>query len=133
MAPPSFLISEGVFTQLDVFVSKFPSFCNSRYCSSVRSSMPMAIWKDAGSGSVFCELARSFFAAFTDRQIKYYIERSAASEKCKFYYRIAPVFDTDFILCTSERNPLKLEWIALFISHCISILGRPSSIFLIRL
>ena len=42
MAPPSFLISEGVFSQLDVFVSNLPSFCNSRYCSSVKSSMPMA-------------------------------------------------------------------------------------------
>src|SRR6266853_914792 len=41
-APPSFLISEGVFTQLEVFVSKFPSFCNSRYCSSVKRSMPLA-------------------------------------------------------------------------------------------
>lgn len=39
-----------------------------------------SVWKDAGSGAAFCELARSFFAAFTDRQIKYYIERSAASE-----------------------------------------------------
>ena len=39
-----------------------------------------SVWKNAGSGAAFCELARSFFAAFTDRQIKYYIERSAASE-----------------------------------------------------
>src|SRR5579859_637553 len=41
-APPSFLTAGGVFTQLEVFVSKFPSFCSSRYCSSVRSSTPMA-------------------------------------------------------------------------------------------
>ena len=39
-----------------------------------------SIWRGAGSGAAFCELARSFFAAFTDRQIKYYIERSPASE-----------------------------------------------------
>jgi len=39
-----------------------------------------SVWKNVGSGAAFCELARSFFAAFTDRQIKYYIERSAASE-----------------------------------------------------
>jgi hypothetical protein len=32
-----------------------------------------------GNGAAFCELARSFFAAFTDRQIKYYVERVAAS------------------------------------------------------
>ncbi len=38
------------------------------------------VWRNVGSGAAFCELARSFFAAFTDRQIKYYIERSAASE-----------------------------------------------------
>jgi len=35
--------------------------------------------QSAGSGSAFCEMARSFFAAFTDRQIKYYVERIAAS------------------------------------------------------
>ena len=35
--------------------------------------------KSAGSGAAFCEMARSFFAAFTDKQIKYYVERAAAS------------------------------------------------------
>ena len=38
-----------------------------------------SVWKEVGSGAAFCELARSFFSAFTDRSIKYYIERSAAS------------------------------------------------------
>lgn len=33
----------------------------------------------AGTGAAFCELARSFFSAFIDRQIKYYVEREAAS------------------------------------------------------
>ena len=47
---------------------------------SLFSSQSDSVWKDAGSGAAFCELARLFFAAFTDRQIKYYIERSAASE-----------------------------------------------------
>ena len=37
------------------------------------------IWKSAGSGTAFCEMARSFFASFTERQLKYYIERAAAS------------------------------------------------------
>jgi hypothetical protein len=37
------------------------------------------VWQSAGTGAAFCELARSFFAAFTDRQIKYYVERVAAS------------------------------------------------------
>ena len=32
----------GSFYQLDDFVSKLPSFCSSRYSSSVKSSMPMA-------------------------------------------------------------------------------------------
>lgn len=36
-------------------------------------------WKDAGTGAAFCQLSRAFFAAFTDRQIKYYVERVAAS------------------------------------------------------
>ena len=35
--------------------------------------------RSAGNGAAFCELARSFFATFTDKHIKYYIERVAAS------------------------------------------------------
>jgi len=35
--------------------------------------------RSIGNGAAFCELARSFFAAFTDKQIKYYVERVAAS------------------------------------------------------
>ena len=34
-APPRFLMSAGVLTQLEVFRSNSPSFCSSRYCSSV--------------------------------------------------------------------------------------------------
>lgn len=41
------------------------------------SSQP--VWETVGTGSAFCEMARSFFASFTERQIKYYIEREAAS------------------------------------------------------
>lgn len=32
-----------------------------------------------GSGREFCELARYFFAAFTEKQIRYYIDRTASS------------------------------------------------------
>ncbi len=32
-----------------------------------------------GSGREFCELARYFFAAFTEKQIRYYIDRVASS------------------------------------------------------
>lgn len=38
-----------------------------------------SVWGNVGTGAAFCELARSFMAAFTDRQLKYFIERSAAS------------------------------------------------------
>lgn len=37
-----------------------------------------SVWNGVGSGAAFCELARSFFAAFADRQIKYYVGREAA-------------------------------------------------------
>ena len=40
---------------------------------------PNNVWKSVGTGSAFCELARSFFAAFTDRHLKYFLDRSAAS------------------------------------------------------
>ena len=34
-------------------------------------------WRTAGTGAAFCELARMFIAEFTDRQLRYYIEREA--------------------------------------------------------
>ncbi len=36
-------------------------------------------FKRRGSGREFCELARYFFAAFTEKQIRYYIDREASS------------------------------------------------------
>lgn len=38
-----------------------------------------SVWADIGTGAAFCELARSFVATFTDRQLKYFLDRSAAS------------------------------------------------------
>lgn len=37
------------------------------------------VWSNAGTGAAFCELSRVFFASLTERQLKYYIEREAAS------------------------------------------------------
>ena len=37
------------------------------------------VWSNAGTGAAFCEMARTFLASFTERQLKYYIERAAAS------------------------------------------------------
>ena len=39
---------------------------------------PQTPLRQIGNGAAFCELARTFFAIFTERQIKYYIEREAA-------------------------------------------------------
>ena len=36
-------------------------------------------FKNRGSGREFCELARFFFASFTEKQIRYYIDRTAAT------------------------------------------------------
>ena len=37
------------------------------------------IWHGAASGSGFCELARKFFARFTERHLNYYLEREASA------------------------------------------------------
>lgn len=39
-----------------------------------------SIWSNIDSGAAFCEIARSFIAAFTERNLNYYLERVAASE-----------------------------------------------------
>ena len=38
------------------------------------------IWTNIDSGAAFCEMARSFVAEFTERNLNYYLERVAASE-----------------------------------------------------
>lgn len=43
------------------------------------SDSTQCVWSNVGSGAAFCEMARTFFAAFTERQLRYYIERTAAS------------------------------------------------------
>lgn len=35
------------------------------------------LWKDAASGSGFCELSRMFFSKFTERYLRYFLEREA--------------------------------------------------------
>lgn len=39
---------------------------------------PDNIWRDVNKGAAFCEMTRSFIAAFTDRQLRYFLERAAA-------------------------------------------------------
>jgi hypothetical protein len=51
--------------------------------------------RNIGNGAAFCELARSFFAEFTDRQIKYYVERVGFIE---FRHEFVQFRDTAFRL-----------------------------------
>jgi hypothetical protein len=37
-----------------------------------------AVWAGAGSGAGFCELARKFFARFTERYLNYFLDRTAS-------------------------------------------------------
>ena len=46
---------------------------------SIFSEQSDNVWGSVGTGAAFCELSRTFFASFTERQLKYYIERTAAS------------------------------------------------------
>jgi hypothetical protein len=38
-----------------------------------------SIWTNTGTGAAFCDLARAFFSSFTDRYLKYYLDRAASS------------------------------------------------------
>lgn len=40
---------------------------------------PFGVWRRAGDGAGFCELARLFFANFTERYLNYYLEREASA------------------------------------------------------
>ena len=45
---------------------------------SMFSEKSQSVWGNAGNGAAFCEMARTFFASFTERQLKYYIGRAVA-------------------------------------------------------
>ncbi len=39
----------------------------------------MEVWRKSGNGSGFCELSRLYFSKFTERYLKYFLEREASS------------------------------------------------------
>lgn len=39
---------------------------------------PYEVWRQASNGTGFCELSRLFFAGFTERYLKYFLEREAS-------------------------------------------------------
>jgi hypothetical protein len=45
---------------------------------SLLSTESPNIWDSIGTGAAFCELSRSFFASFSDRYLRYFLEREAA-------------------------------------------------------
>ena len=38
-----------------------------------------SIWSNTGTGATFCDLARAFFSSFTDKYLKYYLDRASSS------------------------------------------------------
>ena len=40
---------------------------------------PFGVWRRAGNGAGFCELARLYFASFTERHLNYFLEREASA------------------------------------------------------
>ena len=43
------------------------------------SPEPFGVWRKASNGAGFCELARLFFAKFTERYLNYFLEREASA------------------------------------------------------
>lgn len=48
---------------------------------------PFDVWRKAGTGAGFCELARIFFAKFTERYLNYFLEREASGALRNLYER----------------------------------------------
>jgi len=48
---------------------------------------PFDVWREAGTGAGFCELARIFFAKFTERYLNYFLEREASGALRSLYER----------------------------------------------
>lgn len=47
----------------------------------------LEIWNEAANGAGFCELSRLFFSKFTERYLKYFLEREAAASIKNIYDR----------------------------------------------
>lgn len=47
----------------------------------------MELWRGAANGAVFCEISRLFFSKFTERYLKYFLEREAAASISNIYDR----------------------------------------------
>lgn len=48
---------------------------------------PFEVWRKASNGAGFCELARIFFAKFTERYLNYFLEREASAVLQNIYER----------------------------------------------
>ena len=59
---------------------------------SLFGSLESNVWSEVGDGAAFCEIARRFVAAFTERQLKYYLERTAA-DSINDYSRLKSFLD----------------------------------------
>jgi hypothetical protein len=47
----------------------------------------LELWNEAANGAGFCELSRLFFSKFTERYLKYFLEREAAASITNLYDR----------------------------------------------
>lgn len=47
------------------------------------------VWRQTANGAAFCEMARSFVASFTDRQLRYYLERVAAGTLSNYSHLVS--------------------------------------------
>ncbi len=52
------------------------------------NSSPFEIWRKASNGAGFCELSRTFFSSFTERYLKYFLEREASSKINNLFDRV---------------------------------------------
>lgn len=53
------------------------------------NSSPFDIWQKAANGAGFCELSRTIFASFTERYLKYFLEREASSKIDNLFDRVS--------------------------------------------
>lgn len=58
---------------------------------------PLEVWQQSSNGAGFCELSRSFFSKFTERYLKYFLERETV-------LRINNIFDLSAFNANLEKH-----------------------------
>ena len=68
-------------------ISEWTRSCTAQGLLFEEGGSAASVWSESGSAAGFCQVARSFFAHFTERYLRYFLEREASAQLSSFEAR----------------------------------------------